>query len=172
MSPKRCRRSRFRLPDGRRNRRPCLGRPLRRFGPVLRLVIGPVFWGSDWGSDWGSRGSDRGSAPIGGPTAAVQQEHQASMDSFRAAYSAFSAGDEVTTREMLRLVSGLIAAGTRDGDTRQRSRQVCQPSASHRCLAHASRRPGTRSEGDRGGGHRHREAVRRGRRSYGTMTSG
>ncbi len=45
---------------------------------------------------------------------AVQQEHQASMDSFRAAYNAFSAGDEVTTREMLRLVSGLIAAGTRE----------------------------------------------------------
>ncbi len=38
------------------------------------------------------------------------------MDSFRAAYSAFSAGDEVTTREMLRLVSGLIAAGTREQD--------------------------------------------------------
>ena len=47
---------------------------------------------------------------------AVQQEHQASMDSFRAAYTAFSAGDEVTTREMLRLVSGLIAAGTREQD--------------------------------------------------------
>ena len=47
---------------------------------------------------------------------AVQQEHQASMDSFRAAYSAFSAGDEVTTGEMLRLVSGLIAAGTREQD--------------------------------------------------------
>ena len=47
---------------------------------------------------------------------AVQQEHQASMDSFRAAYTAFPVGEEVTTREMLRLVSGLIAAGAPEQD--------------------------------------------------------
>ena len=42
---------------------------------------------------------------------AVQENHRASMDSFGAAYTAFIVDDEVTTREMLRLVSGLIAAG-------------------------------------------------------------
>ena len=47
---------------------------------------------------------------------AIQQEHQASLDSLRAAYTAFPVGDEVTTREMLRMVSGLIAAGTREQD--------------------------------------------------------
>ena len=43
---------------------------------------------------------------------AVQQNHRASTDSFQAAYNAFIADDEVTTREMLRLVSGLVAAGS------------------------------------------------------------
>ena len=43
---------------------------------------------------------------------AVQQNHRASTDSLHAAYAAFTAGDEVTTREMLRLVSGLVAAGS------------------------------------------------------------
>ena len=42
---------------------------------------------------------------------AVQKDHRASMDAFQAAYTAFTAGDEVTTREMLRLVSGLVAMG-------------------------------------------------------------
>ena len=43
---------------------------------------------------------------------AIKNDHQASMDSFQAAYAAFAADDEVTTREMLRLVSGLVAAGS------------------------------------------------------------
>ena len=41
---------------------------------------------------------------------AVQEDHRASLDSFRAAYRSFDADDEVTTSEMLRLVSGLVAA--------------------------------------------------------------
>lgn len=41
---------------------------------------------------------------------AVQGDHRASLDSFRAAYRSFDADDEVTTSEMLRLVSGLVAA--------------------------------------------------------------
>ena len=42
---------------------------------------------------------------------AVQENHEASMDSFQAAYTAFIADDEATTREMLSLVPGLVAAG-------------------------------------------------------------
>ena len=47
---------------------------------------------------------------------AVQQDHRAAMDAFRAAYTAFTAGDEVTLREMLRLVSGLVAVGAQPQD--------------------------------------------------------
>ena len=43
---------------------------------------------------------------------AVQKDYRASLASLQAAYAAFIADDDVTTREMLRLVSGLVAAGT------------------------------------------------------------
>ena len=43
---------------------------------------------------------------------AVQKDYRASMDSFRSAYSAFIADDEVTTREAVHLVSSLVAAGS------------------------------------------------------------
>ena len=42
---------------------------------------------------------------------AVQKNHRASLDSFRAAYAVFFASDEVTMREMLDLVAGLVARG-------------------------------------------------------------
>ena len=42
---------------------------------------------------------------------AVRGDHRAAMDSFREAYTAFDAGEEGTTSEMLRLVSGLVAVG-------------------------------------------------------------
>ena len=42
---------------------------------------------------------------------AVRKEHRASLDSFRAAFALFLTDDEVTTREMLDLVAGLIARG-------------------------------------------------------------
>ena len=47
---------------------------------------------------------------------AVLKDHRVSMDSFQAAYTAFTAGDEVTLREMLRLVSGLVAVGAQPQD--------------------------------------------------------
>ena len=42
---------------------------------------------------------------------AVKKDHPASMDAFRAAYTAFPPNDETTIREMLRLVPALVAAG-------------------------------------------------------------
>lgn len=42
---------------------------------------------------------------------AVQQDHRASLDSFRAAYAVFLADDEVTTHQMLELVIRLVARG-------------------------------------------------------------
>ena len=42
---------------------------------------------------------------------AVQKNHRASLDSFRAAYAVFFASDEVTMGEMLDLVAGLVARG-------------------------------------------------------------
>ena len=47
---------------------------------------------------------------------AVQRDHRASMDSLSAAYDAFNGGDEVTTREMLRVVSGLVGEGAAPQD--------------------------------------------------------
>ena len=47
---------------------------------------------------------------------AVRKEYRASRDSFRAAYAVFPADDEVTTREMLDLVVGLIARGVPPAD--------------------------------------------------------
>ena len=42
---------------------------------------------------------------------AVQKNHRASLDSFQAAFAVFFASDEVTMREMLDLVAGLVARG-------------------------------------------------------------
>ncbi|MYI06361.1 MAG: hypothetical protein F4059_03290 [Gemmatimonadetes bacterium] len=42
---------------------------------------------------------------------AVQENHRAALDSFRAAYAVFLANDEVTTRQMLELVASLVARG-------------------------------------------------------------
>ena len=42
---------------------------------------------------------------------AVQKNHRAALDSFRAAYAVFLADDEVTTREMLDLVVSVVARG-------------------------------------------------------------
>ena len=43
---------------------------------------------------------------------AVQKDYQASQDSLQAAYNDFIADDEVTMQEAVRLVSGLVAAGS------------------------------------------------------------
>ena len=43
---------------------------------------------------------------------AVQKDYQASQDSLQAAYNDFIAADEVTTQEAVRLVSGLVGAGS------------------------------------------------------------
>lgn len=42
---------------------------------------------------------------------AVQENHRASLDSFQAAYAVFLADDEVTMREMLGVVAGLVGRG-------------------------------------------------------------
>ena len=47
---------------------------------------------------------------------AVQNDHRASIDSFRAAYARFAVDADATTREMVRLVSGLVAAGASPRD--------------------------------------------------------
>ena len=47
---------------------------------------------------------------------AVRNDHHASIDSFQAAYATFPVGAEATTGEMLRLVSGLVGAGTPPAD--------------------------------------------------------
>lgn len=43
---------------------------------------------------------------------AAQKDYQASLDSLQAAYNDFIAADEVTTQEAVRLVSGLVGAGS------------------------------------------------------------
>ncbi len=47
---------------------------------------------------------------------AVQENHRAALDSFQSAYAVFSADDEVTIREMLDLVVGLVARGAASQD--------------------------------------------------------
>ena len=47
---------------------------------------------------------------------AVQKDYQASLDSLQTAYNDFIADDEVTTQEAVRLVSGLVAAGSQPED--------------------------------------------------------
>ena len=47
---------------------------------------------------------------------AVQKDYQASLDALQTAYNAFIADDEVTMQEAVRLVTGLVAAGSRPED--------------------------------------------------------
>ena len=59
------------------------------------------------------------------------QRHSGSIDAFRAAYARFPAGNEVTTRLMIRLVMNLVAVGAREeqlaevlADDRRKSRAI------------------------------------------------